>query len=422
MTKIISINSREVLDSRGNPTVETEVRTSNGVFSAIVPSGASTGIHEAVELRDGGKRYFGKGVKRAVNNVNKKIAPILIGKNPENQRQIDELMIGLDGTKNKSKLGANAILSVSMAVARAGAASKKETLYLHLAELAGVKKVVLPIPGLNVINGGEHAGNELAFQEFMLMPIKFSSFKESFRAGVETYHTLKELIKKKYGKVSINVGDEGGFAPNLKNAEQALELLTKAIAKAGYNGKIKIAMDVAASEFYNKKTKKYNLSFKSKKPTYKTSAALIKYYEKLIKKYPIISIEDPFDQDDWEAHVTFTKLVEKKIQIVGDDLLVTNVDRINTALSKKACNALLLKVNQIGTLSEAIDAALLAQKNNWSVMVSHRSGETTDAFIADLVVALGTGQIKSGAPARGERLAKYNRLLRIEEEIKLAKI
>lgn len=333
----------------------------------------------------------------------------------------------LDGTKNewgwsKSKLGANAILAVSMAVCRAGAAANKISLYKYLAHLAEKKddKMVLPVPCLNVINGGSHAGNKLAFQEFMIVPVGAPTFKEALRYGAEVYHTLKSGIKKKYGIDATNVGDEGGFAPNILSANEALDLLVDAIKTAGYEGKVKIAMDVAASEFYNSDTKLYDLDFKTPnndKTLVKTGEQLVELYTQLVKKYPIISIEDPFDQDDWENYAKLTNAIGKTVQIVGDDLLVTNPTRINKALEKKACNALLLKVNQIGSITEAIEACLLSQKNNWGVMVSHRSGETEDVFIADLVVALRTGQIKTGAPCRSERNAKYNQLLRIEESL-----
>jgi len=412
---IKKIKAREILDSRGNPTVEVDVITSKGLFRAAVPSGASTGIHEALELRDKGKRYMGKGVQKAVNNVNK-IAAKIKGMNPANQEAVDKKMLKLDGTENKSKLGANAILAVSMAVCKAGAAEKKIPLYKHIANLAKSKKLIMPVPSFNVINGGKHAGNKLAMQEFMILPVGAPSFKEALRMGSEIYHTLKGIIKTKYGLDATNVGDEGGFAPNIQNNEEGLELLREAISKAGYSGRVKIGMDVAASEFYE--NGKYNLSFKNpKKVLLKKGEEMIKLYERFIRQYPIVSIEDPFDQDDWEHYTKFTEEFGKDIQIVGDDLLVTNPKRIKEAIEKKACNALLLKVNQIGTVTEAIEACRLAQKERWGVMVSHRSGETEDTFIADLVVGLGTGQIKTGAPCRSERLAKYNQLMRIEEEL-----
>ncbi|SOV14800.1 enolase [Plasmodium sp. gorilla clade G2] len=426
---ITRINAREILDSRGNPTVEVDLETNLGIFRAAVPSGASTGIYEALELRDNDKsRYLGKGVQKAIKNINEVIAPKLIGMNCTEQKKIDNLMVEeLDGSKNewgwsKSKLGANAILAISMAVCRAGAAANKVSLYKYLAQLAGKKsdQMVLPVPCLNVINGGSHAGNKLSFQEFMIVPVGAPSFKEALRYGAEVYHTLKSEIKKKYGIDATNVGDEGGFAPNILNANEALDLLVTAIKSAGYEGKVKIAMDVAASEFYNSENKTYDLDFKTPnndKSLVKTGAQLVDLYIDLVKKYPIVSIEDPFDQDDWENYAKLTAAVGKDVQIVGDDLLVTNPTRITKALEKNACNALLLKVNQIGSITEAIEACLLSQKNNWGVMVSHRSGETEDVFIADLVVALRTGQIKTGAPCRSERNAKYNQLLRIEESL-----
>jgi len=385
-----------------------------------VPSGASTGVHEAVELRDGDKaNYVGKGVLKAVANVNETIEKALIdsGLTVGQQKDIDDFLIKLDGTPNKGKLGANAILGVSIAVAEAGAAEKGVPLYQHLAELAGVKPpYVLPCPAFNVINGGSHAGNKLAFQEFMLLPVGASSFTEAMKFGTETYHTLKKVINKKYGIDATNVGDEGGFAPNVSGAEESLDLLVEAIKLAGYDDKIKIALDVASSEFY--KDGKYDLDFKnpnSDPSKWLTGVELSDYYIGLIKKYPIVSVEDPFDQDDWDAWVHFTE--KSGLQVVGDDLTVTNPLRIKTAIEKKACNGLLLKVNQIGTISESIQAAQLSQSDGWGVMVSHRSGETENTVIADLVVALGTGQIKTGAPARSERVAKYNALLRIEEEL-----
>jgi len=406
------------LDSRGNPTVEVDLTTENGLFRAAVPSGASTGIYEALELRDGDKsRYLGKGVLKAVKNVNEVIAPKLLGLDPTKQQEIDGLMLELDGTETKSKLGANAILGVSLAVARAGAAQKKVPLYKHIADLAGNTELVLPVPAFNVINGGSHAGNGLAMQEFMILPVGASSFREALRMGAEVYHNLKSVIKEKYGQDATNVGDEGGFAPNIRDSTEGLHLLILAIEKAGLTGKVKLGMDVAASEFYTE-DKKYNLDFKNKNPDPSqilTSDQLTEVYQKFVHDFPIVSIEDPFDQDDWSA---YTKLSSNtQIQIVGDDLLVTNPKRIKDAVAKKACNALLLKVNQIGSVSESIEAAKLAKEAGWGVMVSHRSGETEDTFIADLVVGLRTGQIKTGAPCRSERNAKYNQLLRIEEEL-----
>ncbi|KAL3135043.1 hypothetical protein ABBQ32_007990 [Trebouxia sp. C0010 RCD-2024] len=545
ITKVIG---RQIFDSRGNPTVECDVHTHKGCFRAAVPSGASTGSHEAVELRDGGDSYMGKGVSKAVENINKVIAPAVLGLNPINQKEVDQKMFDLDGTDNKGKLGANAILAVSMATCKAGAAEKDVPLYKHLSDLAGNTKLILPVPSFNIINGGSHAGNSLAMQassrvlmqlnllfalgcdatelgapeslghtlfgflvrdqglghrpcpaahpqpsipvftdqnlagscgscytpavlvchlsfnehvisatavpdvtdshgcyigittrflkrelahklslsaalaatklsrEFMILPVGVASFKEAMRAGSEVYHHLKGIIKKKYGQDAVNVGDEGGFAPNVKSAEEALTLINDAIDQAGYVGKVKIGMDVAASEFFQ--NNKYNLDFKADSPDpeqIKTGPELQEQYSNYCKQYPIISIEDPFDQDDFESYANLT--LEGACQIVGDDLLCTNPKIIQKAIEKKACNALLLKVNQIGSVTESIEAVRMSKEAGWGVMTSHRSGETEDAFIADLAVGLATGQIKTGAPCRSERLAKYNQLLRIEEEL-----
>jgi len=388
--KIKKIHAREVFDSRGNPTVEVECYLDSGIVTrGMVPSGASTGIHEALELRDGGTRS---------------------GKNPENQTEIDNFLLELDGTANKSKLGANAILGISMAVCKAGAESKGIPLFQHLGELHGNSDFYLPIPSLNVINGGEHGGNDIAFQEYMLMPIDAPSFKEGLVLGVEVYHNLKKIIKKKYGVTAVNVGDEGGFAPPLDKVEEPLRLIMAAIDEAGHTGKFQIALDPAASEFYS--NGKYLVDGEALE-----ADDFIDVYEGFLEKYPIISIEDAFDQDDWDTFQKFTKRNGSKLQIVGDDLLVTNVERIKMAIERDACNALLLKVNQIGSITESINAAKLSQENDWGIMVSHRSGETEDSFIADLVVGLKAGQIKTGAPCRSERLAKYNQLIRIEENL-----
>lgn len=422
---ILAVHAREILDSRGNPTVEVDLRTAKGLFRAAVPSGASTGIYEANELRDGDKaRYLGKGVLKAVSNVNDIIAPALLGKNVVNQTDIDNFLIALDGTENKSKLGANAILGVSLAVCKAGAAEKGVPLYQHIADLAGNKKLLMPVPAFNVINGGSHAGNKLAMQEFMLLPVGATSFKEALRMGAEVYHTLKGIIKEKYGQDATNVGDEGGFAPNIQSNKEGLELCKAAIIKAGFDGKVVLGMDVAASEFL-KEGKGYDLDFKTKNndgSQILSGDKLSDLYKSFIAEDPVISIEDPFDQDDWAAYQKLTADIGDKIQIVGDDLLVTNPKRIKDAIEKKACNALLLKVNQIGSVTESITACKMAQAAGWGVMVSHRSGETEDTFIADLVVGLGNGQIKTGAPCRSERLAKYNQLLRIEEELGAAAV
>eukprot|EP01006_Ploeotia_vitrea_P061574 TRINITY_DN78476_c0_g1_i1.p1 TRINITY_DN78476_c0_g1~~TRINITY_DN78476_c0_g1_i1.p1 ORF type:complete len:482 (-),score=51.49 TRINITY_DN78476_c0_g1_i1:14-1459(-) len=414
---ISDIKAREVLDSRGNPTVEVDVINGNGTFRAMVPSGASTGAHEAVELRDGDKsRYLGKGVQKAIANINDKIKPQLIGKLPTDQQTIDEIMLKLDGTNNKANLGANALLAVSMAVAKAAADIDGLPLYQYIAKLSGNNDLVLPVPCLNVINGGTHAGNALAIQEYMIAPAGACSFREAMQMGCEVYHNLKGILKKKYGQDAVNVGDEGGFAPPVQVAAEPLQLLTEAIEAAGYTGRIKICMDCAASEFFKKDM--YDLAFKSQVPDLVTPKALADTYGSWMTQYPIVSIEDPFAEDDWPTWQSFLPFATKNnVQLVGDDLTVTNVERIKKAVDTKACNSLLLKVNQIGTVTEAINAATLAKANGWSVMVSHRSGETEDSFISDLVVGLGAGQIKSGAPCRGERTAKYNQLLRIEQEL-----
>jgi len=416
---ITKIHAREIYDSRGNPTVEVDLYTDKGVFRAAVPSGASTGIHEALELRDGDKAvHHGKGVLKAVANINDKIAPALIAKGFDvtQQREIDEFMLALDGTENKNNLGANAILGVSLAVCKAGAVHRGVPLYKYIAELAGTAKVILPVPAFNVINGGSHAGNKLAMQEFMILPLGATNFREAMRMGSEVYHHLKAEIKKRYGLDATAVGDEGGFAPNILDNKEGLDLLNTAIEKAGYSGKISIGMDVAASEFF--KEGKYDLDFKnpnSDPSQWLTGEQLSELYQSFVKEYPIVSIEDAFDQDDWENWSKFHSATT--IQLVGDDLTVTNPKRIKTAVEKSACNCLLLKVNQIGSVTESIDAARLARASGWGVMVSHRSGETEDTFIADLVVGLATGQIKTGAPCRSERTAKYNQLMRIEEEL-----
>ncbi|XP_020830163.1 alpha-enolase-like isoform X1 [Phascolarctos cinereus] len=415
---ITKIHAREIFDSRGNPTVEVDLHTHKGIFRAAVPSGASTGIYEALELRDNDKSYLlGKGVSKAIDHINHTIAPALINKklNVVEQEKIDYLMLNMDGTENKSKFGANAILGVSLAVCKAGAAERGVPLYRHIADLACKEETVLPVPAFNVINGGSHAGNQLAMQEFMILPVGAENFREAMRIGSEVYHNLKIVIKEKFGTDAINVGDEGGFAPNILENKEALELLKEAIGNAGHTDKVVIGMDVAASEFY--KDGKYDLEFKSPDDPsrHMTAKELSNLYKSFIKDYPVMSIEDPFDQDDWEAWKNFTSSVG--IQVVGDDLTVTNPIRIKKAIREKACNCLLLKVNQIGTVTESIQACKIAQSNGWGVMVSHRSGETEDTFIADLAVGLCTGQIKTGAPCRSERLAKYNQLLRIEEQL-----
>eukprot|EP01023_Acetabularia_acetabulum_P037646 TRINITY_DN357_c0_g1_i1.p1 TRINITY_DN357_c0_g1~~TRINITY_DN357_c0_g1_i1.p1 ORF type:complete len:538 (-),score=137.44 TRINITY_DN357_c0_g1_i1:307-1761(-) len=412
ITKIVG---RMIVDSRGNPTVECDVHTHKGMFRGAVPSGASTGIYEAVELRDKkDDAWMGKGVDQAVTNINTLIAPALLGMDPKNQKEIDAAMNQLDGTKNKGKLGANAMLAVSIAMTRAGAEEKGIPLYKHLAEIAGNSSLILPVPSFNIINGGSHAGNALAMQEFMILPIGASSFREAMQIGTEVYHNLKKLIKQKYGLDATNVGDEGGFAPNITSSEDGLDLIVSAIEAAGHTGKVKIGMDVAASEFLTE-DKMYNLNFKGSEPNNKSGAEMLEIYKKYCTDYPMVTIEDPFDQDDWDNTAALT--AENVCQVVGDDLLVTNPERVQKAIDGKTCNALLLKVNQIGTVSEAIEAVRMSKEAGWGVMTSHRSGETEDSFIADLAVGLATGQIKTGAPCRSERNSKYNQLLRIEQEL-----
>ncbi|MEZ0346660.1 MAG: phosphopyruvate hydratase [Infirmifilum sp.] len=407
---ITRIKARWVLDSRSNPTVETEVYTLDGGFGrAIVPSGASTGTHEALELRDGSKEFHGKGVAKAVDNVNTVIAREIIGMDSRRQEDIDQKMIELDGTPNKSRLGANAILSVSLAVAHAAANTYGMPLFAYL---GGMQAYLLPVPLMNIINGGKHAGNDLKIQEFMIVPVGAKTFGEALKIGSEVYHSLRGILKEKYGSLAINVGDEGGFAPPMKQSREALDALVSAIEKSGYQpGKdVALAIDAAASEFFDEKRGVYELDGKTF-----TREQLIEYYKGLAQEYPIVSIEDPLQEDDFEGFAIATE--ELKIQIVGDDLFVTNVQRILKGISSKAANALLLKVNQIGTLTESLEAARLVTNNNYSVIISHRSGESEDITISHIAVALNAGQIKTGAPARGERTCKYNELLRIEEEL-----
>ncbi|OYT27773.1 MAG: phosphopyruvate hydratase [Candidatus Altiarchaeales archaeon ex4484_96] len=408
--EITKTKARQVLDSRGNPTVEVEMSTDKSQVRAILPSGASTGIHEALELRDGNQNYHGKGVLRAVDNVNNIISREIAGMDCRNQKEIDNLMIELDGTVNKSKLGANAILGVSMCLTRASARELNIPLYERIGQLASNKRLILPTPSMNVINGGEHAGNKLDIQEYMILPTGAANFKQAVMMCSETYIELKDLLKRKYGMNSINVGDEGGFAPPLIKPEEPLELILEAVDELGYSKEIELGMDAAASSFYQ--NGKYLIGGEKI-----SGSELGTLYERMLNKYPIVSLEDPFAEDDWYSWIRFTEYFKDKLQIVGDDLLVTNVERIRQAIDKKACNALLLKINQIGTITESIEAHSLASKNGWNTMVSHRSGETEDSYIADLVVGLGTGQIKSGAPCRSERNAKYNQLMRIEEEL-----
>lgn len=418
---VTGVHAREIIDSRANPTVEVELSTALGTFRAAVPSGASTGAYEALEMRDGDKgRYGGKGVLKAITNIRDKIAPAVIGKSVLDQAAFDRIMIDLDGTENKAELGANAILGVSMAACIAAAAAKGIPLYKHISEIAGKGEdpVIMPVPVMNVINGGSHAGNKLAMQEFMILPTGASSFAEAMQMGSEVFAALKKVIKERYGLDATAVGDEGGFAPNIQDNAEGLDLLRVAIEKAGYTGKIELGMDVAASEFYDAKTETYDLDFKSENSTSQlTATELADLYKSFIENHPMVTIEDPFSEDDWKAFSSITGDVGDGTQIVGDDLTVTNCVKIERAIKENACNALLLKINQIGSISESINACNMAQDAGWGVMVSHRSGETEDAFIADLVVGLGTGQIKTGAPCRSERLSKYNQLLRIDEEL-----
>jgi len=405
---IDAVHAREILDSRGNPTVEVEVLLEDGTSSrAAVPSGASTGAFEAAELRDGGKRYLGKGVEKAVDFVNDEIAPAVIGFDAQDQRFVDQEMLDLDGTKNKSRLGANAILGVSLAVARAAAESSDLSFFRYI---GGPTAHTLPVPMMNILNGGAHADTNVDVQEFMIAPIGAESFRESLRWGAEIYHTLKGVLKKR--GLATSVGDEGGFAPNLDSNRAALDLILEAIEAAGFKpGKdIALAMDVAATEFH--KDGKY--AFEGKQ---KSADEMIAYYTELVNAYPIVSIEDPLDEDDWDGWTKMTSELGTKIQIVGDDLFVTNPERLAKGIKHGSANAMLVKVNQIGTLTETLDAVSLAHRNSYRTMMSHRSGETEDTTIADLAVALECGQIKTGAPARSERVAKYNQLLRIEEEL-----
>ncbi len=411
MSMIEDILAREILDSRGNPTIEVEIVLEDGSWGrAAVPSGASTGVHEALELRDGDKsRYGGKGVLIAVENVNSVIAPELIGWDVTDQKGIDEMMIALDGTPHKSKLGANAILGVSLAVAKAAANTLDLPLYRYI---GGVYAHVLPVPMMNILNGGKHAVDGPDLQEFMAMPVGASSFAEALRWGAETYHALKGVLKKRgYG---VGVGDEGGFAPSLKTNEEAIELILEAVQKAGYEPgqDIWIAMDPAASEIYEEG--KYNLK---KEGRILTSEEMVDFYAGWVEKYPIISIEDGLAEDDWDGFCLMTERMGDKIQVMGDDLLVTNTERIAKGIELRAANSVLIKLNQIGTLTETIAAIQMAHRHQWTSVVSHRSGETDDAIIADLAVALNTGQIKTGAPCRVDRVAKYNQLLRIEQDL-----
>ncbi|WP_099301683.1 phosphopyruvate hydratase [Bacillus sp. Marseille-P3800] len=412
MTIISDVYAREVLDSRGNPTVEVEIHLESGIMGrALVPSGASTGEYEAVELRDGGDRYMGKGVEKAVDNVNETIAPELIGENVLDQIGIDRLMIELDGTENKGNLGANAILGVSMACAHAAAEALDLPLYVYL---GGFNAKQLPVPMMNIINGGEHADNNVDIQEFMVMPVGAESFKEALRMGAEIFHNLKSVLKSK--GYNTAVGDEGGFAPNLSSNEEALSTIIEAIEKAGYKPgeQIQLAMDVASSELFNKEDGKYHLSGEGK---VLSSAEMVDFYAELCEKYPIISIEDGLDENDWDGHKLLTERLGDKVQLVGDDLFVTNTKKLSEGIEKGISNSILIKVNQIGTLTETFDAIEMAKRAGYTAVISHRSGETEDATIADIAVATNAGQIKTGAPSRTDRVAKYNQLLRIEDEL-----
>jgi len=412
MSMIMDVHGRQVLDSRGNPTVEVEVHLESGAAGrAIVPSGASTGTREAVELRDGDpKRYLGKGVEKAVRNVNRVIGPKLVGFDATEQAILDGMMVELDGTENKGKLGANAILGVSLAVARAAAETCGLPLYQYL---GGVGARTLPVPMLNILNGGSHADNNVDIQEFMVMPVGAKSFSEALRMGVETFHHLKKVLKGK--GLNTNVGDEGGFAPLLRSNAEAIEVILEAIGKAGYKAgkEIGIALDPAASEFYEKGKYIFRKSDGSKR----SADGMVKFYEGLCRQYPILSIEDGFAENDWEGWRLFTQAMGKKIQIVGDDIFVTNPKILRKGIDRGIANSVLVKLNQIGTVSETIDAVEMAKRAGWTAVVSHRSGETEDSTIADFVVALNTGQIKTGSASRTDRLAKYNQLLRIEEEL-----
>jgi enolase len=402
---IKKIVAREVIDSRGNPTVEADVFTGSGFGRASVPSGASTGAHEALELRDGDKRYMGKGVLKACKNVNEVIAPAIVGMDSRNQREIDEKMISMDGTENKSKLGANAILAVSLAVAKAAANTSGLPLFRHL----NPSSSVIPVPLMNIINGGKHAGGNLSIQEFMIIPGGVPSFKEAIRVGCEIYQQLKKHLRNRYGPFAVNIGDEGGFAPPLSCTREALDAIEISMNQLGYSKKeVRLGIDAAATSFYSEGS--YLIDGEELSP-----GELIDFYSELVSDFPIILLEDPFHEEDYDSLVEITKKLGKKVQVVGDDIFVTNIKRFRRGVEMGAANAILLKVNQIGTLTEALDVAKYAFNNNYGVVVSHRSGETEDNYIADIAVALGAGKIKTGAPARGERVAKYNQLIRIEE-------
>ncbi len=414
MSEIVDIIGRQILDSRGNPTIEVEVETESGLIGrAAVPSGASTGKYEAVELRDGNKDYYmGKSVVKAIEHVNTDLLNELLGMSVFDQRGIDKIMIELDGTHNKAKLGANAILGVSLAVAHAAAAEAELPLYRYI---GGVNAHTLPVPMMNIINGGSHADNSIDFQEFMIVPIGADTFSEGLRMGVEIFHTLKSVLKLK--NYSTNVGDEGGFAPNIGSNKEAIEIVIQSIEKAGYKpgDQVMIAMDAAASEFYDAKKEKYVLHKSTGDEM--SSDDMISYWNDWVNQYPIFSIEDGLDEDDWSGWVKMNEMMGSKVQLVGDDLFVTNTERLKRGIEEKAANSILIKVNQIGTLTETIDAVSMAKQHSFTSVMSHRSGETEDTTIADLAVALNTGQIKTGSASRSDRIAKYNQLLRIEEEL-----
>ncbi len=414
MSLIERIHARQILDSRGNPTIEVDVHTETGAFGrAAVPSGASTGTHEAVELRDGDKKkYMGKGVLKAVENVNTKIASEIVGASVFEQNLIDKIMVELDGTPNKGKLGANAILGTSLAIAKAAAMESGQSLYRYI---GGVNANTLPVPMMNILNGGSHADNSIDFQEFMVMPVKADTFSQALRMGTEVFHTLKKVLHDK--GFSTNVGDEGGFAPNIKSNEEAIEIVLTAIEKAGFKPGVDIfiAMDAASSEFYDAKTKTY--TFKKSDGKKLKSDEMVEYWAKWVKKYPIISIEDGMAEEDWEGWKKQTEKIGDKVQLVGDDLFVTNVEFLQKGIDLGVANSILIKVNQIGSLTETINAVNLAKRNKYKSIMSHRSGETEDSTIADLAVALNTGQIKTGSASRSDRMAKYNQLIRIEEEL-----
>lgn len=413
MTYIQNIVGRQILDSRGNPTIEVEVETQSGIIGrAAVPSGASTGTHEAVELRDGDEAYLGKGVTKAVHNINDILAEELLGLSVFEQKLLDQIMLELDGTPNKAKLGANAILGVSLAAAKAAAQEAGLPLYRYI---GGVNAATLPVPMMNILNGGSHADNSIDFQEFMIMPVKADSFAQALQMGAEVFHNLKKVLQSQ--GLSTNVGDEGGFAPNIKSNEEALKVVLQAIEKAGYKPgeEIFIAMDAASSEFYDREEKVYH--FHKSTGDKLTSSEMASYWKEWADKYPIISIEDGMDEDDWEGWKAVTEAIGDKVQLVGDDLFVTNVNRLKQGIDNQIANSILVKVNQIGSLTETIDAVTMAHRSSYTSVMSHRSGETEDTTIADLAVALNCGQIKTGSISRSDRIAKYNQLLRIEEEL-----